>query len=126
MQICCAEFGSTFALRGGNAKTCLTCTTATLTKKHVITCLRMHYKLSIPRHTTDDPISYFFNKLPKSKLKSIYKIQHLRTKWPKLCCLLAELDHHQNPASKQQQYIDLELGKTLLKWIELPPSHEAD
>ena len=113
-------------LPGGKAKTCLTCTTDTLTKKYVISCLRMHHKLSIARHKTDDPISYFFNKLPKSKPKSISKIQQLRTKWPTLCRLLAELDYHQHPESNQQQYFDKEPGKSLLQWIEPSPPPEPD
>ncbi|KAI9273107.1 hypothetical protein BDA99DRAFT_432872, partial [Phascolomyces articulosus] len=54
-------------LLGGRTKTCISCNTSTLTKKHVIQCLRMHRRLNIPHHKKDDPISFFLNKLPKSK-----------------------------------------------------------
>ncbi|KAI7853932.1 hypothetical protein BDC45DRAFT_535815 [Circinella umbellata] len=40
-------------------------------KTDSITCLRMHQQLSIPRHETDDPVSYFSNHLPRSKPKLV-------------------------------------------------------
>ncbi|KAI9271666.1 hypothetical protein BDA99DRAFT_602439 [Phascolomyces articulosus] len=113
-------------LPGGKSKTCITCKRAILTKKHVITCLRLHHRLNIPRQKTDDPISSFLNNLPKSKPTSPFKIQQLQNKWPKLCQLLAELDYHQHPTSSIQQYLDPEPGKVLLQWIEPPPPPETD
>ncbi|KAI9258786.1 hypothetical protein BDA99DRAFT_606045 [Phascolomyces articulosus] len=88
--------------------------------------LRLHNRLNIPRQKTDDPISSFINKLPKSKPTSPFKILQLQNKWPKLCQLLAELDYYQHPTSSMQQYLDPEPGKALLRWIEPPPPPEPD
>ncbi|KAI9255092.1 hypothetical protein BDA99DRAFT_586124 [Phascolomyces articulosus] len=72
-------------LPGGRTKTCISCTTSTLHKKNGIQCLRMHRRLNIPHHRTDNPISFFLNKLPKSKSTSSSKIQQIQYKRPTIC-----------------------------------------
>ncbi|KAI9247511.1 hypothetical protein BDA99DRAFT_565184 [Phascolomyces articulosus] len=113
-------------LPGGRTKTCKSCNTSTLTKKHAIQCLRMHRRLHIPHHKTDDPISFFLNKLPKSKPTSSSKIQQIQHKWPTVCRILAELDYLQHPESNQQQCIDPDPGQAQIKWIEPLPSPGID
>ncbi|KAI9261582.1 hypothetical protein BDA99DRAFT_605446 [Phascolomyces articulosus] len=65
-------------------------------------------------------------KLPKSKPTSLRRIQHLSSKWPIVCKILAELDAYQHPGSNLQQYYDDSPGQALVKWITPPPPSEAD
>ncbi|SAM07265.1 hypothetical protein [Absidia glauca] len=49
-------------LTGGTPKPCLCGTT--ISKQHIINCLRLHPRLSVPRHI-QDPLSYLLNRFPR-------------------------------------------------------------
>ena len=112
-------------LPGGRPKPCQRCPSQILTKKHAIHCLRMHHRLPLPSYH-EDPLSHILNQLPKSKPTSLRRIQHLSSKWPIVCKILAELDAYQHPGSNLQQYYDDSPGQALVKWITPPSPSDAE
>ncbi|KAI9271745.1 hypothetical protein BDA99DRAFT_556956 [Phascolomyces articulosus] len=112
-------------LPGGRPKPCPRCPSQILTKNRAIHCLCMHHRLQLPSYH-EDPLSHILNQPSKSKPASLRRIQHLSSKWPIVCKILAELDAYQHPGSNLQQYYDDSPGQALVKWITSPPPSEAD
>ncbi|KAI7860290.1 hypothetical protein BDC45DRAFT_454605, partial [Circinella umbellata] len=54
----------------------------------------MHYRLHITTQQSSDPLSFILNKLPKSAPTSTRRINFLKTVWPIICTILAELYVH--------------------------------
>ncbi|KAI7854137.1 hypothetical protein BDC45DRAFT_130241 [Circinella umbellata] len=82
----------------------------------------MHYRLHITPQQSSDPVSFILNKLPKSAPTSTRRINFLKTVWPIICTILAELDAHQHPDSDEQQYYNPDPGRAFLNWIDPPSS----
>ncbi|KAG2228052.1 hypothetical protein INT45_012076, partial [Circinella minor] len=102
-------------LPGGKPKQCIKCNNSTFTKYHATYCLSLHQQLNINQRHTNDPLSSFLNKLPKSKPPSSSRINYLTQTWPIVYQILAKLDTCQHPSTNQQQYLDPQPGQAYIK-----------
>ncbi|KAI8984774.1 hypothetical protein BDF20DRAFT_408413 [Mycotypha africana] len=97
---------------------CLWHPTRTLTKAHVIDCIKIHNRLQLP-HTISDPIFFLLNLLPTSPSRQ-HKIRcHAWTlRWPTLQLILFEVDYLQH--NKEPPTPPENLGQLLLDWMYAP------
>jgi hypothetical protein len=109
-------------LTGGTPKQCRCGTT--ITKSHVIQCLHLHSRLSVSRHTADDPISFLLNRLPSNPPRSPITITRWQRAWPRLCAILLELEYLQHPAHEEQPPVTDDPFPAWLDQHAIPPSND--
>lgn len=110
-------------LPGGKPRACPRCHEQKgTTRPHLIKCINMHIRLEI-HYSIEDPISWIFNHLPKSRPRKTTIRHYWQSIWPTVCLILDELEHIQHPEYQPNSaYSENNPGHHLVQWLsqELP------